>query len=136
MNPAQQPAWWTAQQTDTWDRMKEALRRDWDQTRHDFGSEYGQDLNQDLTDTVRQAAGADPIPPKHVANPVEWSDEAAVRYGYGAALSADYHDHVAWDAVLEGRLKKDWEALDTGRSWDSVRLPVHYGWIRSPRIMS
>lgn len=136
MNPSTQPAWWTAREASTWDRVKDALHRDWDQTKHDFGLKFGQDLNQDLTDTLRQAAGAEPIPPKHVANPSEWTDEAAVRYGYGAALSPNYHSHTVWDRDLEAKLRADWEAMGTGRAWSEVRLPVYYGWSRSPRVTS
>lgn len=133
----EQPAWWTTNEASAWERVKEAMRRDWDQTRHDFGLKFGQDLNQDVTDTVRQAVGSAPIPDVHVANPVTaWSDEAAVRYGYGAGLSPNYRSHHAWNAELESTLKTDWEAMHTGRAWDEVRLAVRYGWTRSPRALT
>ncbi len=32
------PQWWTDQHTSTWDRVKEALRRDWEQTKADLSS--------------------------------------------------------------------------------------------------
>ncbi len=125
---------WTTQEASAWERAKEALRRDWDQTKHDFGSRFGQDLNQELTDTLRQAVGSEPIPPPHVANATgAWSDEAAVRYGYGAGLSPNYRDFKAWNHDLESQLKKDWEAMDSHRPWEEVRLAVRYGWTRSPR---
>jgi hypothetical protein len=130
------PAWWTTDDTSTWERVKEAIRRDWNQTKHDFGLRFGENLNQDVTDTVRQAVGATPIPGPHVANDEEaWSDEAAVRYGYGAALSPNYRDHAAWGPELEAQLKSDWEAMGSGRTWDEVRLAVRYGWTRSPRTV-
>ena len=133
-NVPEQPGWWTPNEGSAWDRAREALRRDWDQTRHDFGSRYGQDLNQELTDTLRQAVGSEPIPPPHVANSEgAWSDEAAVRYGYGAGLSPNYRDFKAWNHELESQLKKDWEAMDSHRPWEDVRLAVRYGWTRSPR---
>ena len=31
-----------------WERVKHALRRDWDQTKYDFGLRWGQDLKQGL----------------------------------------------------------------------------------------
>lgn len=133
-NVPEQPNWWTANEGSAWERAREALRRDWDQTKHDFGSRYGQDLNQELTDTLRQAVGSEPIPPPHVANAEgAWSDEAAVRYGYGAALSPNYRDFKSWNQELESQLKKDWEAMDSHRPWEDVRLAVRYGWTRSPR---
>jgi hypothetical protein len=56
------PQWWNDKHTSTWDRVKEALRRDWEQTKNDFSSESGADLNQDVGDTVKQATGAEPLP--------------------------------------------------------------------------
>lgn len=50
-------------------RMAEALKRDVEQTKHDLtGGKKGQDLDQDVDDTVKQAAGKQPIPPRHVEN--------------------------------------------------------------------
>ena len=46
------PQWWSTQQTSTWERVKEALARDWEQTKADFSNEYGKDLDQDAVDTV------------------------------------------------------------------------------------
>ena len=57
------PQWWNDKHTSTWDRVKEALRRDWEQTKNDFSSESGADLNQDVGDTVKQATGAEALPP-------------------------------------------------------------------------
>lgn len=49
--------------------MKEALERDLEQTKADLtGDRKGQDLDQDVDDTLKQAAGKDPIPPGDVPN--------------------------------------------------------------------
>lgn len=63
-NPTQlsSPSWWTDQHSSTWERVKEALRRDWEQTRSDFSASDAVDLNQNVGDTVMQAAGTAPIP--------------------------------------------------------------------------
>jgi hypothetical protein len=45
-------------------RVKEALRRDWMQTKDDVTDHQGRDLNQDAADTVKQAVGAEEIPPR------------------------------------------------------------------------
>ena len=133
--PSEQRTPSATDEASAWDRVKKALRRDWDQTKHDFGMKFGQNLNQDVTDTVRQAVGSTPLPSPHVANTDEaWSDEAAVRYGYGAGLSANYRGFQAWGPELETQLKRDWQAMSSGRPWDDVRLAVRYGWTRSPRI--
>lgn len=60
---AARPQWWTDQHTSTWDRVKEALRRDWEQTKADLSSNSAVDLNQNIGDTVKQAAGSQPLPP-------------------------------------------------------------------------
>ena len=39
------PTWWNRDYDSGWDRVKEAFRRDWDQTKHDFGGDEP-DLNQ------------------------------------------------------------------------------------------
>ena len=48
--------------------VKEALKRDLEQTKHDFNKKKGQDLNQDVGDTLKQATGKEPIPPPFVPN--------------------------------------------------------------------
>ena len=47
----------------------EALKRDWEQTKHDFNKDAGKELNQDVGDTVGQAIGTKPVPPPAVPNP-------------------------------------------------------------------
>jgi hypothetical protein len=48
---------------------KEALERDWEQTKSDMPGMKGKDLDQDVDDTVKQAAGKERVP-----NPTEKSD--------------------------------------------------------------
>lgn len=62
------PSWYTAEHDQAWDRVKTAFRNDWEQTRHDFGSKTARDLNQDVDDTVKQAAGKEEPPPANVPN--------------------------------------------------------------------
>ncbi|MGQ0506913.1 MAG: hypothetical protein ACT4TC_16505 [Myxococcaceae bacterium] len=50
------------------DRAKEALKRDWEQTKHDFNKKYGHDLDQSIGDTVRQATGSEPLPSGSLPN--------------------------------------------------------------------
>ena len=62
----QRPHWWTDKHSTTWDRVKGALRRDWEQTKADFSSTDNADLNQSIGDTVKQSLGKEPIPPLSV----------------------------------------------------------------------
>lgn len=38
---------------------KDALKRDWEQTKHDMPGMEGKDLDQDVDDTLRQATDKD-----------------------------------------------------------------------------
>ena len=45
---------------------KDALERDWEQTKHDLPGMEGKDLDQDAGDTVRQATGKEEaVDPDH-----------------------------------------------------------------------
>ena len=51
------------------DDVKDALKRDWEQTKHDLPGMEGKDLDQDVDDTVKQATGKEEPPPEDVPNP-------------------------------------------------------------------
>lgn len=134
------PKWWTKDQHESaWERVKEAMKRDWEQTKVDFQG-YGKDLDQDVNDTVKQAAGKEVIPPldeanqkdlKPVTTPVwKWDDaEEPVKYGY-QARSHFGTEHKAWDSNLETKMKTEWESVKDGshRAWDDVKGYVRHGY--------
>lgn len=118
------PSWWNTEHDSAWDRVKSALKRDWEQTKADLSSK-GRELNQNAGDTIKQAAGKDPIPPAHVPNPKDdtWEDvEPGYRYGVGAR--SQYRD-TDWDDRLESKLREEWTDLKSGRTWDEAK-----GWAR------
>ena len=41
------------------DNAKDALKKDWEQTKHDVPGMEGKDLDQDVDDTVREAVTGD-----------------------------------------------------------------------------
>ena len=128
------PRWWSDQYDSAWDRVKDALKRDFEQTKRDFGSKTAPELNQDLTDTVKQAVGAQPIPPDNVPNaPASaWSEhENALRYGYGAGLSETYRPHKNWSDPLSNDLEHEWTELKHGRRWEDVQESVRAGFERA-----
>lgn len=55
--------------SDTSDQIGDAVERDWEQTKSDMPGLEGKDLDQDVDDTVKQAAGREPIPPDDEPNP-------------------------------------------------------------------
>ena len=99
-------------------KVKEALKRDWEQTKHDFNKESGQELGQDVGDTVKQMAGKQPI----------WNTaEPALRYGYGAGYN--YKDEEF--SLRENDLQKEWNEMYPGTQWP--RDSVLRGWEWSRR---
>ena len=69
---------WAEFHGSAWDRLKEALRRDWEQTKHDLHLKGGHELNQGLMDTIDQAAGSEAIPASNRPNPPKvkrWTSE-------------------------------------------------------------
>jgi len=124
------PSWYTAEDDTRWNKIKAAFRRDWEQTKHDFGAQ-APDLNQHVGDTVAQAAGSKPIPPGNAPTPHPESyrddDEPAYRYGYAA-----YHHYAngpelendAWEDS-EDRLLGDWQDK---AEWERRRSAIRQGW--------
>jgi len=130
MSARQDPNWWNDEHSSAWERSKEALRRDWEQTKADWGA-GGRELNQTFGDTLRQATGQQPTPPADRPSPspsndLAWADaQPAMRFGYGAGM---YHVDSDWDKALEGRLRQDWETTLTDTPWVRVKQAVRRGW--------
>jgi hypothetical protein len=112
--------------------VRDALARDWAQTKADLHKKTPQDLRQTVRDTVRQAVGVESIPPALKPNRGELGDrnwtysEPAVRYGFGAR---EHHGaHTEWNGELEANLRRDWAEMNTFRSWDDAKGDVRCGW--------
>jgi hypothetical protein len=73
------PNWWNDTHNSAWDRAREALHRDWEQTKSDFSSKGGVDLNQNVGDTVKQMSGAAGVPPLTVKTRPDTPEETANR---------------------------------------------------------
>src|SRR5665213_3610272 len=108
------PKWWTKDNDSSWDRVKAAMKRDWDQTKHDVGAKKP-DTNQNVKDTVKQATGKEAIPPR--GQPNYDKAEPALRFGYGAR-SHYGQKHSKWNAELENDLKRDWTETNRDADWD------------------
>jgi hypothetical protein len=125
MNQRRNPSWWTQQYDSSWERVKAAFRRDWDQTKHDFGGKEP-DLDQNVGDTAKQAAGKEAIPPRGVPNFEE--EEPALKFGYGARQHFG-NQYPAWNNELESHLKKEWQTANQDQDdWERQRLAVRRGW--------
>src|SRR5262245_5030020 len=115
-----QPKWWNKEHDSAWERVKEAFRRDWEQTKHDFGGD-APDLDQNVDDTVAQAAGSRPVPPPHEPNFDEY--EPALRYGYAARRQYGTR-YTTWNLPLEKELRADFGDED----WDYYYPAIRHGW--------
>jgi hypothetical protein len=125
------PSWWNESHESAWERVKEAIRRDWEQTKHDLDLKGGHQLNQGVTDTLKQAANKQPIPDNDRPNPPKvigsWDDaELPMGYGYSARHRFGT-EHPSWDDRVEQSLRAEWELgkHTTHHAWDSVK-----GWVR------
>jgi hypothetical protein len=104
------PKWWTPEDDSAWDRVKGAMKRDWEQTKADLtGGRKGTDIDQDVDDTVKQA------------------------FGLGVGARRHYANHTEWDDRLESKLKEEWGDLKSGKTWDEVKASVRSGWDRARR---
>ena len=118
------PKWWNNQHESAWERVKAAFKRDWDQTKHDLGGRQP-NTDQQVEDTVRQAAGKEEIPPRGMPNYEEIED--ACRFGYGAR--SQYGNRFSrWDNSLEAQLERDWRETFADRAWIRYREAIRYGW--------
>ena len=133
------PSWWKDEHTQNWDRIKEAIRRDWQQTRHDLHM-GGHELNQKASDTMKQATGKETIPSINDPNPPkvigeltgEWEIvEQPMEYGF-AARSQFGAKYRTWGPELERDLRTEWEKPENPEAkahrWDEVRTYVRRGY--------
>jgi hypothetical protein len=128
------PGWWTEDHTKGWDRVKEAFRRDWEQTKSDLSKTKGQNLDQQVGDTVKQAIGSEQIPPAGQPNHGKFAEvESAYRYGYGARQKYST-DAKSWTDELDGRLSKEWSSLGATQKWSDVRPHVRKAWETQPEV--
>jgi len=126
MKEQRNPKWWNQEHQSAWERVKAAFKRDWDQTKHDFGGKQP-DTDQNVDDTVKQAAGKQPIPPRGQLTYEELED--AYRFGYGAR-SHYRQEYSDWDDSLESQLRSDWQGTYSDRDWQKYRESIRRGWDR------
>jgi hypothetical protein len=124
MNQKRNPKWWNPECESRWERVKAAFKRDWDQTKHDFGGKQP-DIDQDVDDTVKQAAGKQPIPPR--GQPTYEQAEDAYRFGYGARNQYGKRFNT-WNTELESQLESDWRETYGDRNWKDYRERIRRGW--------
>jgi len=102
------PGWYKDEYDSSWQRMKAAFGNDWEQTKRDFGSKNARELNQDVDDTLKQAAGASDAFENH---------EQAFRFGY-AAQRHYKTQYPTWNPDLEKQLRTDYGTdFDRDRSY-------------------
>ena len=125
------PKWWKPEHNSTWDNIKSAMKRDWEQTKADLSSK-GTELNQDAGDTVKQAAGKQAIPSASQPNS-DW-EGAETKYRYGVGAREQYGtEHKDWNDGLESKLKEEWQDLKDGTTWEEAKNFVRRGYERAKK---
>jgi hypothetical protein len=124
MKNYQNPTWWNPENDSSWERVKAAFQRDWDQTKHDLGAKQP-DTDQGVGNTVRQAAGKEPIPPRGQRAFVD--AENAYRFGHGARLHYG-KKYSTWSPELEAQLRADWKNSAPESAWDEDAPYIRRGW--------
>jgi len=109
------PDWYNDEYDKSWERVKTAFRNDWEQTKHDFGSNTARDLDQDVNDTVKQAVGTEDAFDKR---------EPAFRFGH-AAQNQFKSQHPTWNDDLDRRLRNDYGS-DYDRDRQFIRHAYEY----------
>jgi hypothetical protein len=109
------PGWYTDEHDASWNKVKAAFRNDWEQTKHDFGSDRARDLGQDAGDTIRQATGSEDTFERH---------EDAFRFGH-AAQRQYRTDYPTWNDALETKLREDYGG-DYARDRTDIRRSYEY----------
>jgi hypothetical protein len=115
------PGWYTDEHDSAWDRVKNAFKNDWEQTKHDFGSDKARDLNQDVDDTAKQMAGSDDAFENR---------EQAFRFGH-AAQRHYRSNYPTWNSDLETRLRNDY-GTDFDRDRRYIRHAYEYRYSTTP----
>ena len=64
------PAWWTKNHDSAWDHVCDAMRRDWEQTKYDFGL-GGHHLDQDVDPDLK---AFDPDRLRHLRHALHFRD--------------------------------------------------------------
>ncbi|HEX4343666.1 MAG TPA: hypothetical protein VH255_09755 [Verrucomicrobiae bacterium] len=124
MTQHKNPSWWNQENDNAWGRVKAAFQRDWDQTKHDMGSDEP-DTDQNASDTVKQATGTQTIPDR--GEPTFDKAEPAYRFGYGAR-SHYGKKYETWNDEVENELKRDWMTTNPDADWDEDSENIRSGW--------
>lgn len=114
------PSWYTNEHDNQWGSVRNAFRKDWEQTKHDFGSDKARDLGQDAGDTVREATTG-------AANATERNfetHEPAFRFGH-AAQRHYRSQYPTWNNDLETKLRQDY-GNDFDRDRNDIRHAYDY----------
>ena len=128
MKQYKNPTWWTKDNDSAWERTKEAFKRDWDQTKHDFGGKQP-DTDQNVKDTVKLSRRQCQHPSRRAAcTHLRRSGNSVLRFRL-TRLRRHYRDKYSkWNPEVENRLKEDWTSANPDANWDTDRDAVQRAW--------
>lgn len=109
----------SADDMSAWERIKKAFANDWEQTKADFGVQGARDLDQDVDDTLKQAAGSDNAFENH---------EQAFRFGY-TARGRFQAKHPRWNDDLDRQLRQEYAG-----NYDADRPYIQHAYGYEPKM--
>lgn len=121
------PTWWRDEHETSWQRVKGAVRRDWEQTRSDLtGGREGTDLNQKAGDTFKQAFGSGPLPPDAEPNPMNPEEVRAHVRRAARQVNREVESLAdrAERSIAQAQVAREWHRWD---HWGDIEVPLRYG---------
>jgi hypothetical protein len=105
----ERPSWWTDELSGDWEQVREAARRDWEQTQE-------------------EAIPRTPPAPEPVLG--DWAEvEPPIAFGYAASrVFGTTHPH--WDPEIEARLRRDWDSTHepADQNWGDAKAWIRQGY--------
>jgi hypothetical protein len=138
-----------------WERVKEAIKRDWVQTKADFNAHPGapnplyvtnelDDRPQGATASAETTTGQNVIRPGGVQDPKGFTKTRDVKEG--ERLEHEFEDNLVaieygfvaheyygprfgdWNEEVERKLESEWNPQETGMKFDQAKRYVKKGW--------
>ncbi|MFI5298000.1 MAG: hypothetical protein ACHREM_07870 [Polyangiales bacterium] len=128
METSSNPAWWTERHQTAWERVKDAIKRDWRKMKGAVGHPIGHEPDGVGASTAsRGANGVRDLSVHLPSKSRSWKDaEPAVRFGGGAR--AYFAEDTEWDTDLDRRLAVEWTRFYPNRPWYQERDDARHGW--------
>ena len=129
-NASFHPSWWTEQKHGgAWERVKEAMKRDLEQTKNDF-TPGAPDLDQDVGDTINQATGRVAIPrPDQKTPPSKGEAKSDMKHDMKQGMKQGMKQNMQQEMnpAIANSANTD-KSVPKSVAFDEVESPLSYGY--------